>query len=925
MKKFRRLITLALAICMLSATVILPVSAETGSELGAVDAEVQQALGKLVAFGIIDRADAHQFTDIVTRAEFADYLLKMMGQSEGIMPDGLFYDVDRDYWASGSIATAVQLGWLGGFSDGKFYPESPVLPMQIVKAFVDALGYELPASIKGGYPNGYATVAREIKLLGSLNVYTETEVEFGLMLKLMAQALDVKVLDIKVYGGVKYDYSNTSGDTLLSKLYDVQKLRGKVTENEYTGLYNSSAVRKNTVKIGADTYKVGYTDIADKLGYIVDYYARIDEASDEGTIIYYSLRDSNQVTVVNGEDITGGSAYSFSYRNSSGRTITADIPAGVAFIYNGVAKPSYASADLLITNGRVTLIDADDDGVIDCVKVFDVHSTVRVNYVSTDVDGCYVFDKNNAEVYASLPVVNGRHDFEIYRNDIQIGVAEVNENEILSIGYSDGGGHAIVMVSDKNVTGAVGYVSSNGYVEIDGEEFKVSDYYIALSQTVGLNIKEIKTGMSGMFFFNFLGEICAFDVNASIELQYAYILDAMVKQGLEATAQLKVITLDKGVETLNLAKYVSLDDLRVTPDRVITALYNYNVNYPSTFASQARPYMQLVKYGVDGDGFINRIYQAKPESANPELIYSGTIFNQDEYAHYKNTWANKYYRTSSTQIFYIFADDDLCAVSNEYTLADNRRARDYFYFYDADEKGTVQAVVTYPESGTNNNSVDKSKMISVVTGRGQGIDSEGMTADSIRCYTAGKRDSILYNEDTLKASTDKQEIFKNAKPGDILIYSTNSKGQLESIIKVFSSDPEWIDQYGICANDDNRLIPAVTGVQFHSPQGFLFGNAGEERVYYATIHQARKLVAAKVGKVFSDCFQFIITPGDIRVQRANPAMLVYRIILKADGDVDVIPNLSYSALKPGDTVFYRCEADDVKELVIIEDNRPPTP
>jgi hypothetical protein len=137
-------------------------------------------------------------------------------------------------------------------------------------------------------------------------------------------------------------------------------------------------------------------------------------------------------------------------------------------------------------------------------------------------------------------------------------------------------------------------------------------------------------------------------------------------------------------------------------------------------------------------------------------------------------------------------------------------------------------------------------------------------------------------------------------------------------MKVFDCSKDWIDKYGINANEQKTDITVAPGITMplNSPQGYRM----EGYVYYETLHQSRKMVAAKVGKVFTDRFQFIIEPGDIRIQLAAQDMLVYRVTLDVGG-ARVTPGLKYKDLKPGNTVFYRCQGDVVKDLVIYEDNR----
>ena len=53
----------------------------------------------------------------------------------------------------------IVVGVTGGIGNGMFGPEDPVTYEQAVKMIVSALGYDLVANNKGGYPTGYLAVA----------------------------------------------------------------------------------------------------------------------------------------------------------------------------------------------------------------------------------------------------------------------------------------------------------------------------------------------------------------------------------------------------------------------------------------------------------------------------------------------------------------------------------------------------------------------------------------------------------------------------------------------------------------------------------------------------------------------------------------------------------------------------------------------
>ena len=65
----------------------------------------------------------------VTRAEFATVAARFIGTKKSI---GGFPDVSNEYWARESIETVLAEGWITGYPDGTFRPESPISRAEVV-------------------------------------------------------------------------------------------------------------------------------------------------------------------------------------------------------------------------------------------------------------------------------------------------------------------------------------------------------------------------------------------------------------------------------------------------------------------------------------------------------------------------------------------------------------------------------------------------------------------------------------------------------------------------------------------------------------------------------------------------------------------------------------------------------------------------
>ena len=80
-----------------------------------------QPIRALCALGLFDNGSKFRPNDVMTRAEFIDLLVRtkpISGNSAG------FPDVSSGYWAASQIQAAASHGWISGFPDGTFRPNS---------------------------------------------------------------------------------------------------------------------------------------------------------------------------------------------------------------------------------------------------------------------------------------------------------------------------------------------------------------------------------------------------------------------------------------------------------------------------------------------------------------------------------------------------------------------------------------------------------------------------------------------------------------------------------------------------------------------------------------------------------------------------------------------------------------------------------
>lgn len=105
---------------------------------------------------------------IVSRAEMATIVCRVLGITENLPKSEVFDDVPTTFWANAYIGKASELGIVAGYGNGKFGPGDPVTYEQAITMVVRAIGQSENANRYGGYPNGFIQVAQEKNLLNGI-------------------------------------------------------------------------------------------------------------------------------------------------------------------------------------------------------------------------------------------------------------------------------------------------------------------------------------------------------------------------------------------------------------------------------------------------------------------------------------------------------------------------------------------------------------------------------------------------------------------------------------------------------------------------------------------------------------------------------------------------------------------------------------
>lgn len=157
----KRLLAFSIAICMLltTAAASIGVYAADNNPVTLTDGD---ALDFMVLLGIMTRDEADKTETKLTRESFAVYAANAMGLGDTKIEKRYFADVENDAFSVNAIGALAEKGYISVSEDHLFYPADEITYAQALKILICALGGKDYAEVRGGFPTGYLSVARQM-------------------------------------------------------------------------------------------------------------------------------------------------------------------------------------------------------------------------------------------------------------------------------------------------------------------------------------------------------------------------------------------------------------------------------------------------------------------------------------------------------------------------------------------------------------------------------------------------------------------------------------------------------------------------------------------------------------------------------------------------------------------------------------------
>ena len=553
MKKLRKLISAALVLAMLLTSASIGALAYSDVDESSSVSEAVGILSNLKIFtGFED--GTFRLNDTVTRAQMAAIVCRMLGyesQAESSSGSTVFTDVPANHWASGYINVAQQMGIINGYGGGLFGPEDKVTYEQAVKMVVCALGYDLVAQGKGGYPTGYLSVASSEGITKNSKGSVGEPAKRSTLVMLVYNSLEVRLFDQSSWTTNGSDEYKKTDDTVLSKYLGVQRWEGVVTDVPYTSYADKDYRAKDTPYITIDGFYKKYSngsevkvdddspkradcslvDAGQYFGKKVIAYIGDSEDDDTGHYMVYAISEKtngNTVTklsstqLVDSSDKEWNTKGQISYRKvGSSKVYDLDLDSKVKFYVNYSResrldeKSSTSNLESYIENGgSITAVSNDNDDDIEyvIVEAFDEEGVIE----TVNKDGSYYSYDLYTGTLDDIDTDDNDELTIVYRDGSLSSVSKLDDGDTVST-VKIGKNVRLLYASSKTVTGSVSaYDKEENTVYIGGTDYDISPMF-------GKTASSLKDE-EGTFFLNVNGQIAYNESDSVSSGNYGFVL-----------------------------------------------------------------------------------------------------------------------------------------------------------------------------------------------------------------------------------------------------------------------------------------------------------------------------------------------------------------------------------------------------------------
>lgn len=810
----------------------------------------------------------------VKRRELAQILCNLFKTEPKAAETPVFADVDDTYRAY--VETVVRNGYMNGYNSRYFGPDDYITNEQLIKVFVTVMGGKHIAEVSGGFPYGYVTTARKLKLIDGISGGLQENSRRIDVAELIYAALHADIFQLTGVSGEDSIYTYEDGETFLTEELDLYRVKGIVNMNRSTSLSDPDGGDEGRVRIGNTVYNDADNLAEDYFGCKVNAYVRMSKDQTVGDIIYVEEAYENEVLVLSREDYVNSVGFDINYYKGD-KVKSVEISTAAYMIYNGVSV-DYDIKRFDFTDGYIRLIDNNGDHCFDVV-IIDAYKTyvvAQANVASETISLEFGEDK----------LVLKDNIYSITKNGAKATLEDINPGEVLFVAASDVQDRAKTIrieVSSRKVSGTVEGVKNGKKktIAVKGMDYRLDAYCQKLIEKEKL--PQITGGMNGLFYLDANGNIAYFEAGTGdVSTGYLVAVDSRKETFDAATMVFKIYTQAGTMEDYETKDRFKIDGTLMNVSDILK-----NVTLMRTLQTP-----QLVQYKVVNDrltmlDIAKNGYDAEEFSKDAEGALK---------CYFKPVLDQRYTATADTVLFNVPelsssspTYQEIMTDANYFTLYTGTYfASGSVYnvkLYDSDEMGTVKyAVRTYNPHGTH---MWEGNGMILVTNIGDGIDADENAVKHIYGIAENGKEIELtsYFDGALTDPT----LGRQIKVGDVVQYVKDTKGRISTVAI----------QHSVDATTYTEMTPLEPGRGTNAAHWKVYGEVYKRDA-------TRLLVSCAP-------FDTVTSPAGANMLVGNTGKMIY----KYNKTNETFTPIDFSEIEYGDKVFACVNSSNVTRMLVV--------
>ncbi len=737
-------------------------------------------LRRLGAVYDLNDGETEDLTKEVSRGEFAKILVKFLQKKDSYtnVSKKPYTDVELTYEYVRDIKLLKDLGCITDTDKLEYRPEDAVTLDEAAVMILRGLGYVIQSNAQT------INIAKSLKLYSGINKNRASGAILDDIYRMLENSLDAALMEEVISADVKYEISDS--ETILTKYYNITKIRGIVTANQYTGLTDADrSIGEGNIEIDSVKYKLRYKEYADYLGDAVECYVYENKDEDTFEVVWAEQHKNNELLEIEADllipERTTDSVIAY-YTGDKQRQKNAKLDKNADVIYNGKAYSGYGQIkNTLPETGGIVLIDNDSDGKAEVIKI-----TEYVYYQVANVDSA------DQVIYES--VSNDKIDLSTDENIVEIrntsgrlvNLAGIKIDSVISVAESKNETEKMikVIVSETQVPGTVTGIDDDA-VLIDGVEYGISK---ALRTSLAV-------GNTGWFYIAHDGN-AAFFKSESTGAFLIGVVRRVYRDEIEDDVYLSLFTPEGIFVDYPVKEKVRFNATAENPDGNGGKEYAYaNLSNGDVIRYSLNDNGEIAKIQTADGGFVTDSGRRYMDKSGLRILSEGTSF------FCRNKIFNGTFAMDSNTVFFLVPlDSEWRDAEQFYTSCDGFIYSDqyeYSYEYKAylfDECDTSVADIILVKGKLEDVSISNESPLYIVDKMKEVYDEdEGDVRTQLTLYGNGSKQVYYCDNETVEKY--------GVQKGDIIQIGEDSHKKIKKIITIMNADGS--------SSDGAALVPGV--------------------------------------------------------------------------------------------------------------------